>query len=509
MNQSRSQALRASNTKKKVNLGKGRFASILDQRKTNLEQQREKLELAKMKLREDQMQLDEEMKKLQGQQDLIQEIEKDIQNLNSTTLLSEDINCSAIRHQMTVLQKTEADLTQQLKIAQQQLDEKTYKLKVSNSRNVSPEKISLLEKEINEKAIQFRMIRELLETLKTEILTRENDVILLEFNALEHKKDLDKASKERENLIRRKKDAEITKLNIIHDIKKNDQIRIEYSEKRKDLETKLSSAQSEKERLDEIEKNLNEKENQLKQKQEEFQQMQNELNQTRIKKAQEDISKQADIDNQKMAGAFDTTQNIDDQAEENVNIEIELDTEEKQIRIRTNNYETKQATQNQLFNEKKQKIIDMINSLQQDIDKAEKKEEVESEVNKLKEENNKVKEDIDNIDAEIAKIKSQIFSEAEMKKIISDQQNEMKKLSKEESEIRTAIIDLNSEERELQEDDEDIKQKTSSLEKDRYFYEKNRLAIDQEINIIKTKVEDAKKRCQIAYNNYMKNQKKK
>ena len=49
--QSRSSALRASNTKKKINLGKGRFESILDQRKTNLDQQKEKLEQAKLKLK--------------------------------------------------------------------------------------------------------------------------------------------------------------------------------------------------------------------------------------------------------------------------------------------------------------------------------------------------------------------------------------------------------------------------------------------------------------------------
>lgn len=510
MNQSRSAALRSSSAKKKVNIGKGRFASILDQRKTNLEQQREKLEMAKLKLREDQMLLDEEMKKLQGQQDLIQEIENDIRNLDhSTSILTEDITCSALRHQMTVLQKTEADLTQQLRIAQQQLDEKTYKLKVSNNKNENPEKIRLLENELKEKAIQFRMIRELLETLKTEILTRENDVILLEFNALEHKKELDKSYKERETLIKRKQDAEISKINIVHEIKKNDQIKLEYSEKKKSLETKLESIQSEKDRLDNLEKELNEKENQLKKKQDQFLKMQNELDQIRLNKVKEDINKQADLEDKIMKDRRNSSQLIDTQSEDNVNIEIQLDTDEKLIRMRTFNYKTEQDTQNQMYNEKRQKMIEMIDQLQQYLENVEKRENIEGEISKANDENEKVKEDIKSLEEEINEIKSKILSEEEMKRVVAENQNEIKKLLKEESEIRTTLLDLKGDERELQEYEEEISQKMSELDNERYLYQKKGIAIQQELQICETRIADVKKKYQIAYNNYLQNKKNK
>ena len=237
--------------------------------------------------------------------------------------------------------------------------------------------------------------------------------------------------------------------------------------------------------------------------------MQDELDQIRIKKAQDDINKQANIDNQLISDTFINTQAIDAQSEENVNLEIQIDTEEKLIRMRSNNLETEKATQDQTFNEKRQKMIDMINSLQEAISKAEKKEEVESEISKSREENNKVKEDIDALEAEIAQIKSQILSEEQMKKIKDDMQKEINKLKKEESEIRTALLDLKGDERELQEYEEEITQKTTSIENDKYFYQKNGLAIQQELNIVQSQVEQVKKKCKIAYNNYLKEQKKK
>ena len=96
-----------------------------------------------------------------------------------------------------------------------------------------------------------------------------------------------------------------------------------------------------------------------------------------------------------------------------------------------------------------------------------------------------------------------------MKKIKDDMQKEINKLKKEESEIRTALLDLKGDERELQEYEEEITQKTTSIENDKYFYQKNGLAIQQELNIVQSQVEQVKKKCKIAYNNYLKEQKKK
>lgn len=508
--QSRISALRASNTKKKINLGKGRFESILDQRKTNLDQQKEKLEQAKLKLKEDQKSLDEEMQKLQEQQDLIQEIGADIKGINSaTSILSEDFNCSALRHQMTVLQKTEADLTQQLRIAQQQLDEKTYRLRVSSRNKEDPETIRLLENELKEKAIQFKMIRELLETLKSEILTRENDVILLEFQALQHKKELDKNNQEKEMLIQRRKDAAINKRNIIHEIKKYDQIKLDYSEKKKNLETKLASIQNEQDNLNSFEKELNDKENELKQKQEQLSEMQNELNQIRLKKAQEGIDKKEGLESQKMIDLLDDSHPIDPQSEENVNMEIELDTEEKLVRMRSNNIEIEASAQNEAFNEKRQKLINDINLLQSLLSKSEKDEETEAKIAQAREENSKLKDEIREQEAEIEKINSQLLSEEEMKKFNIEYKNEMKNLFAQEREIKLNFLSLKEDERDLQDDEEEIEIRRKNLENERYLIEKHDKACQKLLDIAETQLEQVKKKYQIAYLNNSQREKKK
>lgn len=80
------------------------------------------------------------MKKLQEKQDIIPENGKDIQNLNSESIISKSFNSSIIPYQKAMLQKMQADLTQQLKINQQELNnknKKTYKRKESNSRNAN------------------------------------------------------------------------------------------------------------------------------------------------------------------------------------------------------------------------------------------------------------------------------------------------------------------------------------------------------------------------------------
>ncbi|OHT13171.1 hypothetical protein TRFO_16846 [Tritrichomonas foetus] len=484
---------------KRLNTPKGRFAAILDQRKANLNQQKQKLGLAKSKLENDQREVDEEMKKILEQQKLVSELEADLKSLDpSVSILSENFHPSLLKQQMTMLQKTEADLKQQLIIAQRLLEESSYQLRASDNISDDPDVVRSIENEFKQRSVQVKMLRELLDTLKCEILSRENEVILLEVEAVQHRKEVNEKNQVKEDLMKRRKGAEMGKRNIVIEIRQCEQLIRDLSNKQKKLKTEMTSAESERDRLDNLEKDLTERENQSKQKREELEKLKYDLNQARIIRVQNQVKEKDEKEEKEFQDLRNPPPSAEDQEKENADFEIQLASEERSLDLRAQKLNIEKETQNRVWDEKKQKILSKIQAIEDKLQKNELTDELKANIEKAKSENENLKKEIDARKAEIEELRKQILSDEEVSKMRQQLQGLVKETLIEEREVNSKLFAIQSEERDLNEDEKELRQNKAMLEADINLTKKHDASINSMINICQKQLEDVKKKYEIA-----------
>lgn len=500
--QSREKTLkfRQSTPKQHYNTPKGRFAATLEQRKNNLEEQKARLQFAKQKLKQDQEQLDLEMIKLQNQQEMLQELENELKTENPTdSFLQENETLSPLQEQITILKKTEMDLTQQLRAAQIQM-ERTSKYELIDRESDNSERLNAIEMKVYEKSINVKMLRELLETLRGDVIAKENDVISLEVEAIQHKKQVDKANQQREDLLRRMQIAEREKAACIQNIKNCDKLKREHEKKKKNLEVELSAIQIQTESLSNYEKELDQKEQELKTKKHEYEKLKEDLVQKRVQAVQNRMARHS---NTKAEIPNNDEQNR--QSEENINLEVQMDNDERSIRNRKQDLEIQKHIQMKAWEENFKRINKMIKDTETMLNENNGVEDIESQFASENAENEKIKADIAAKLAEIDKIKKELKTDEEMQQIEADYKRDLMNLMKQESEYRLKLAELQSNERRLDDDQKDLEDKKVSLEGEREYLKKIDDALDKGLVSSHDNVEDAKKRFEIAKKNYLQN----
>lgn len=457
-------------TRDQDNQNEGFFYEKLQQREENLAKEKRKLELAKLKLHSD-------FEELERQRRILEEEENEISGFNQQMMKDQ----SQLGQQSLYLKKMESDLRKQIEIAERELE---------GMKQGGRDPKSL--KEITNQQIRVDKLHELMDLMQNEILTRENEVIQMELDAIDHKKNLEKAEKIKKDLEQRK----IRALNKKKQLLELTSIRTQNIEQMESsfqlAKRRLAEAQNERDRLLSLSKSYDLEEEEMKAKSEDLNRRRLKIaenKQTRIqlhKEVKEEIAIR-----EKLLAEHPIDPSFDLEA-----FQMEVEKGEKDLQESILQFETRHNQAISSLQATKDKLIDDINSLKSELSKNKSLEELQKELEEAQKSCSESKKIMDEKNREIEELKSKILSEDEMNRKNEDYKAELKRILNLERELKTLETRIQNDEDQLEADEDSIKQTRSEIDSERKMLQLNTDASNKMITLYKQQYEKATERYQ-------------
>lgn len=467
------------------------YSLKLQQRRKNLDEEKYKLELAKKKLRRD-------MNSIKAEQNYFLEQDKKLENIETEITKSESEiekleltpNSLDLSQQKTFLQKTAADLRQQLEFAQEELN---LVKKQSEDKSNEEQTRLMLEKQIAEKTMRVEKLHDLFDTLNNEVLTRENEVMEMELQAIEHKELVEKASKKKDELLRRKRACEEEKQKLQNSIRNREKQRLEIEEQIKNAQDQLNKARNISLELEHNSKTLDDREHDLQLKREKLQNLKIELEKKRTSRINTEMKRKEERD--AMKAKLSTLTSFDDNID-TYELERIIEQDEKSLAQRRQEFALQRENYEKSYAEKKQKSLDLLSELKQRLIEAGNEEDLEFQMKQLTESNKNLQSKIEEKTKQIDEIKKQILTDEQMQQCEIDLQNRIKEIMAKEKSTNQRLAALQIEEDELDNSEETITSTREEIESEKRMLKLKMDASTKMFNIYTQQLNAAQERLQ-------------
>ena len=443
--------LYSARTIKPISNSKGLYSLKIEQRRKNLEEERRKLALAKEKLRRDMKSIEEEKNYVLEQDKKLESLETD---MSKTEVELEEMSIrpggSELVQQKTLLQKTAADLRQQIAIAQEELE---LAKKKNDDSTMEYHTHVMLQNKIAEKTLRVEKLRDLLNTLNTEVLTRENEVMEMELQAIEHKELVEKAAKQKEELLHRQHDAEEEKQKLVASIKAREKQRKNLADQSQETQKQLTEARNYSLELQELSNELDQKEHDLQLRTQNLEQLKTDLEKKRAERINAEMKRKEERESMKNT-LSSLTPNYDTDID-SFDLERLIEQDQRSLTNRRETLKVERENYEQSYEEKKKKSLVLLADLRKRLKEAGNEETLESQMKQITETNSKLESEIAEKKRQIEELKKQILSDEEMNQRETDLQNKLKAVILQEKNINNRLTALQTEEDEL-DNDEDV-----------------------------------------------------
>jgi hypothetical protein len=441
----------------------GVFGALLEKRKGSLAEQRHQLELAKQKLQQDIHNLRESKQKLDAQEDDLVRLGEQLQKVARG-----DGRPTEHIHRSMVLRKTEADLKQQLQIAETELEEAETRVKV-NRDDLDKSTLASLKRELHEKMIVVQTLRNLVLTMNSDIVTRENEVFEQELRAQEKQKLLDAAHQEEEELMERRRVADEAKRTLLASIQRIEQTNQKLLEEKVAIQTQLDSALSEKARLAVLSAELAEREEALERKVQELQSKKKLLEQFRLNRFEEELRAKLGRNATKLIVAEEEEEEEEAIGDEGdlIAIEYEIEQEERTLRERIRELEIKRQKGVAFWTAKIESLEKMNESLSQQLSSMPFLEDIQGQIKAQREANQGIEQEIQAKKQEVQELEGQLQSPDALYQQRRDVEKEQEKATRLEQQLRDELENLESDEKAVQAQEERMKQTRQDIEEEK------------------------------------------
>lgn len=472
------------------------FEQVMGQRKVNLSEETKKLRLAQKKLNADMDELEIERSRLAVHERQIEQLSKDLstQDASSSYLQSPAAKKSELKQQTIMLHKTAADLKQQLAIAQRDLEETELRIKM-NRKEDSGKAAQLIEQEFAEKQFRVQSLRELLDTLNNEILTRENEVIELELEAASRRKLIENVNEQKLQLMKRRAMAQMELQKIKKQIQERESTEQLINDKQSKVSTSFELADREHERiiieLDEIAA----EEEKLRQEKEVFQKKKAEFERKRMLRMKEQQKQKEDFEAKYNAEEERRKLELMNMEEEDLmEAENVLEVQERQFDQELEEVEYTNQKEIKSCEERNNKIQHQIEEINSQIEALASEDNINEQIFDLQTENNASNLEMQEKKEEIENLKKQIIDELEMKKTASDLQSQVRAVAKSEKELNNESNIVKYEEEELVNDEDGVNQAREEVNAEKKMIVLKKEANLKLINIYQKQLESATER---------------
>ena len=449
------------------------FETILGQRNVNLEHQKELLRQAKARLQRDINEVDEINKRISQQETDLDAFEDDLNSQEKTSSfisISPELK-SELKHQYTVLIKTEADLKQAIVQAQRELDEANMALKTTQGE-LDAISIQDMEQQLQEKLILVQVLKELVDSMNTEILTRENEVMALELDAVEHNKQVKELAIEREELERRKQMAAEQKAKLDRETQIELLKSQKLAEKQALLECQLMEALQKRDHLIRYEMELNELYVSVENRRKEAADAKTKMTEEKIGHVSGQIA-DFEAEEREIRDSYRTfLASKFKEEEEMAEMETVLEKDEREWNSKIVDLEAEDGKATVAWNAKRERLQNMIDSLKATLSEMKTKDQIQEEVQKQQEANEQMKEVIAAKKAEIEEIRKELMGRSEIEAKMKEATSELAEVMAKEQELRRELMRLEAEEGDIQADEAHLKIFRTEVETERLEIEK-------------------------------------
>lgn len=441
----------------------GVFGALLEKRKGSLADQRHQLQLAQQKLQRDLENLRESKEKLIAQEDELAKLGEQLQ-----TLVPGEERPTEHIHRSMVLRKTEADLRQQLQIAEAELEEAETHVK-ANRDDLDKSTLASLERALHEKLIVVQTLRRLILAMNSDLVTRENEVFERELRAKEKQKLLDAAHQEEEELAERRRVVEESKRLLFASIQRIEQTNHKLLQEKVAIQSQLDAALNEKARLALLSAELNEREEALEAKVQELLCKKESLEQLRLHRFEEELRG-------KLGGHAAKRIAVEEEEEEEealedesdlIAMEYEIEREERTLSERIRELEIKRQKGTAFWMAKIESLQKMNDSLSEQLSSMPPLEELQGQIKAQQEANQRIEEEIQAKDQEVQELKGQLQSPDVLSQQRRDVEAERKKMARLEQQLRDELENLESDEKAVQAEEERMKQTRQRIEEEK------------------------------------------
>ena len=478
-----------SNDRKKP---RGMFETILGQRNVNLEQQKKLLRLAKARLQRDIDEVDMINTRIAQQENELDNFEEDINSQEKTSSfisISPDIK-SEVKHQYTVLIKTEADLKQAIKQVRLEIEEANMTMKTTQS-DLDAMSIQEMEQQLQEKIIIVQVLKELVDSMNMELLTRENEVMALELDAVQHHKLVKEMMDEKQELEDRKmrlmeEKAELDRENEA-ELRRSQRL----SEKHGMLECQLNEALLKREHLMRYEMELEELYVSVERRRKEAAEAKTKMTEDKISFVSEQIASMEANERDIRDSYRSHLESKFKEEEEMAELETSLEIDEREWNSRIADLEAEDGQTQSMWNAKRERVQSMIDSVSATLGEMQNKEEIEQEIQKQQEDNNKLREIVQAKKAEIDELKKNLMTREEVESKMQEMTTQLADVMAQEQELRRELLRLEAEESDIMTDEARLKIFRTEVETEKLEIEKRNDLVKQMMDVHQRQLESA------------------
>jgi hypothetical protein len=462
--------------KKSDQIAVGRFEALLGKRRDDLVEERRKLDFSRGQLSDAIVELERANERIKQEEAELDRVEQDLQAKDANSLNSGPPPGGEATHRVRLLQKAEVDLRQNLQVAEREL---AGAMVSENFRREQDEATLLqMQKELEAKKIFVDSLRNLLNTLNTDILDRENEVLEAEIQAFAHREQVRKAEQEKRELARRKIAAEAANERLMAEIQEREQANHKFLVDSEDIATQFESAQRERDRLVLLEEQIAKRESELDQKQADLAAEVQKFNELRLARAQEEL--QAKLGHKK---ADPEKGEVPQEEEDLYELEVKLDQEERALNERSQLLAVERTSAEAAWEAKERNLDRLITDLKRELSESPSVEDLEAQIAQTKEESAKLPAEIERKLEENRALEGELRSDDDIAKENAEIDAEMKRVKAIEQELDDELERLRQEEEGLKAQEEEAAAERASLANEQKQLEES---IEQTRNLIET-----------------------
>jgi chromosome segregation ATPase len=336
----------------------------------------------------------------------------------------------------------------------------------SNRDDLDKSTLERIERKLHEKLIVVQTLRNLILTMNSDIITRENEVFERELRAQEKQKLLDAANREEEELMERIRVAEEAKRTLFASIQRIEQTNERLLKEKVEIQGQLEVALNEKARLALLSADLTEREDGLERKVQELLTKKRSLEQLRMNGFEEEVRAALGI-----SAARHLVTEEEEEEEEVVKdesdlivMEYEIEREERVLSERIRELEIRRQKGAAFWAAKLESLEVMIESLSQQVSSMASLEEVQKQIRSQREANQRIEREIQVKEQELRELKEQLQLPDVLYQQTRDAEAEWKRVAQLEQQLRDELESLESDEKTVQAEEEQMKQTRQDIE---------------------------------------------
>ena len=479
--------------------------AAIDFKNGSLPEQRMQLRKRKEKLRADYQDVQKRLAKVEKQAGVVRNLEQDFQSMKSSILPVYSLPNEA-NFQRSLLAKFGADLRQQIDFVESQLNESTIELQQTQSKYLSIDEdkatMKMVKKKIREQEFQLKTLKSMSDALDSEVLSRENEVIQLEFEARNHQNAMNEAKQKKKELFFQKFESLKKKEDIQNQIKAIEKQKNDFEQKKVDAEKELLIATNCSKSLNAVEEELNEKEKQNQEKTEMLNRLRSRESEDKLNRTVNQMEKCQQ--NRKVFHVESIEQEEEKLILETGKLEVQTANDERNLNKKSEILKITKLSQDKAFETRMTKVNSLMFDMKMILASKSSIEKVDSDIQKAREKKEQMVKEIAEKKKEIESIKLKLLNETKIEQMKADLASESKWAIVYARKINSELLSVKDDERSLEIEEDSIAQNLKIIKTDIELSKKNYDATIAMLKLAKEQSDSLEKRLKVAQNVFKK-----